>query len=294
MLTAEENIVLPLSIAGEKPDQAWLERADRDGRPRATGARTGPRSSPAASSSASRSRGRWSRSPTVLFADEPTGNLDSNTSGEVLALLRHSVDELGQTTVMVTHDARAAAIADRILFLADGDDRPGRSPRSDRPHVIARDGGDRPPMIAVALKGLCGRKLRALLTALAIVLGVAMVSGTFILTDTITHAFDAIFSSSYEETDASITGKRRSASTRPPTCRRSRRVAARRRCEDLPGVAGRRSAASPTTAKLVGTNGKAIGFGGAPQLGFGVDPTQARFNPLTLIEGAWPGGRTRS
>jgi putative ABC transport system ATP-binding protein len=58
--------------------------------------------------------------PTVLFADEPTGNLDSTTSRGVLALLRHSVDELGQTTVMVTHDPQAAALADRILFLADG------------------------------------------------------------------------------------------------------------------------------------------------------------------------------
>ncbi len=59
--------------------------------------------------------------PSVLFADEPTGNLDSNTSKDVLALLRHSVEELGQTTVMVTHDASAAALADRILFLADGE-----------------------------------------------------------------------------------------------------------------------------------------------------------------------------
>jgi putative ABC transport system ATP-binding protein len=58
--------------------------------------------------------------PTVVFADEPTGNLDSATSGEILDLMRNSVDELGQTTVMVTHDPRAAAIADRILFLADG------------------------------------------------------------------------------------------------------------------------------------------------------------------------------
>ena len=59
--------------------------------------------------------------PSVMFADEPTGNLDSTTSGEILSLLRKSVDELGQTTVMVTHDAHAAAIADRVLFLADGD-----------------------------------------------------------------------------------------------------------------------------------------------------------------------------
>ena len=106
-----------------------------------------------------------------MFADEPTGNLDSTTSGEILALLRDSVDALGQTTVMVTHDAHAAAIADRVLFLADGDivrdlgpSQRARDPRDAR-------GGER-PMIGVALKGLAGRKVRALLTALAVVIGV--------------------------------------------------------------------------------------------------------------------------
>ena len=120
MLTAEENITLPLSIAGEKPDKAFFDEllGARSGSP--TGARTVPRSSPAASSSASRSRGRSSRARPCVFADEPTGNLDSTTGGEILELLRDSVDELGQTIVMVTHEARAAAIADRILFLADG------------------------------------------------------------------------------------------------------------------------------------------------------------------------------
>ncbi len=74
--------------------------------------------------------------PTVIFADEPTGNLDSKTSGEILELMRDSVDSLGQTTVMVTHDARAAAIADRILFLADGEIVKDL-PRSDQSTVIA-------------------------------------------------------------------------------------------------------------------------------------------------------------
>ena len=121
MLTAAENIALPLKLAGGKPDPAWLDELVRHGRPRATASATARRSSPAASSSASPSPARSSRGRRVMFADEPTGNLDSTTSGEILSLLRDSVDDLGQTTVMVTHDAHAAAIADRVLFLADGD-----------------------------------------------------------------------------------------------------------------------------------------------------------------------------
>ena len=119
MLTAEENILLPLSIAGEKPNRAWVEElletvgiADRRAH------------RPSELSGGQQQRVAIARAllprPTVVFADEPTGNLDSNTSRDLLALLRDSVDELGQTIVMVTHDPHAAARADRILFLADG------------------------------------------------------------------------------------------------------------------------------------------------------------------------------
>jgi putative ABC transport system ATP-binding protein len=119
MLTAEENVVLPLSIAGEKPDKAWVQELmgkiglqdRRDHRPSEL---SGGQQQRVAIGRALVSR------PTIVFADEPTGNLDSKTSGEILELMRDSVDGYGQTTVMVTHDARAAAIADRILFLADG------------------------------------------------------------------------------------------------------------------------------------------------------------------------------
>jgi putative ABC transport system ATP-binding protein len=119
MLTAEENIVLPLSIAGEKPDPEWFATLiDKVG----LGDRLGHR--PAALSGGQQQRVAIARAlvtrPTVVFADEPTGNLDSATSGEILTLMRESVDAFGQTTVMVTHDGNAAAIADRILFLADG------------------------------------------------------------------------------------------------------------------------------------------------------------------------------
>jgi putative ABC transport system ATP-binding protein len=119
MLTADENVRLPLSIAGEKPDRDWYE-----GLLKKVGLAERRTHRPAELSGGQQQRVAIARAlvsrPTVVFADEPTGNLDSKTSGEILELMRRSVDEYGQTTVMVTHDPRAAAIADRILFLADG------------------------------------------------------------------------------------------------------------------------------------------------------------------------------
>jgi putative ABC transport system ATP-binding protein len=130
MLTAEENVMLPLSIAGETPDKEWFE--DLIKRVGLADRRT---HRPAELSGGQQQRVAIARAlvsrPTVVFADEPTGNLDSKTSDEILELMRESVENYGQTTVMVTHDARAAAIADRILFLADGQivrDTPGASP----------------------------------------------------------------------------------------------------------------------------------------------------------------------
>ncbi|MDQ4082306.1 MAG: ABC transporter ATP-binding protein [Actinomycetota bacterium] len=119
MLTAEENILLPLSLAGSKADDAFF--ADLLAR---IGLADRRKHRPAELSGGQQQRVAIARAlvsrPTVIFADEPTGNLDSRTSGEILDLIRESVETYGQTTVMVTHDARAAAIADRILFLADG------------------------------------------------------------------------------------------------------------------------------------------------------------------------------
>jgi putative ABC transport system ATP-binding protein len=119
MLTAEENVLLPLSLAGEKPDRAFFD--DMIGR---VGLADRLTHRPAELSGGQQQRVAIARAlvsrPTVVFADEPTGNLDSKTGGEILDLMRESVDAYGQTTVMVTHEARAAAIADRILFLADG------------------------------------------------------------------------------------------------------------------------------------------------------------------------------
>jgi putative ABC transport system ATP-binding protein len=119
MLTAEENILLPLRLAGEQVDSAWAnEIIDKVG----LGDRR--RHRPAELSGGQQQRVAIARAlasrPTVMFADEPTGNLDSQTSAEILELLREMVTTYGQTTVMVTHDANAAAMADRVLFLADG------------------------------------------------------------------------------------------------------------------------------------------------------------------------------
>ena len=119
MLTAAENIALPLKLAGQKPDAAWLDELVRTV---GLGERLSHRPSELSGGQQQRvaiARALVSR-PTIMFADEPTGNLDSRTSGEILTLLRGMVSDLGQTTVMVTHDAHAAAIADRVLFLADG------------------------------------------------------------------------------------------------------------------------------------------------------------------------------
>jgi putative ABC transport system ATP-binding protein len=119
MLTAEENILLPMTIAGRRPDPDWMaELVERVG----LGDRGSHRPSELSGGQQQRvaiARALVSR-PTVMFADEPTGNLDSSTSAEILELLRKSVDAYRQTTLMVTHDASAAAIADRVLFLGDG------------------------------------------------------------------------------------------------------------------------------------------------------------------------------
>jgi putative ABC transport system ATP-binding protein len=119
MLSAEENVLLPLSISGTKPDKEFYEGLLRD-----IGLDERRKHRPSELSGGQQQRVAIARAlvsqPTVVFADEPTGNLDTNTGGEILDLLRTSVDAYGQTTVIVTHEARAASYADRVLFLADG------------------------------------------------------------------------------------------------------------------------------------------------------------------------------
>jgi putative ABC transport system ATP-binding protein len=118
-LNAHENIVLPLRLAGRKPDPAWIEEVVATV---GLGDRLGHR--PAELSGGQQQRVAVARAlvgrPDIIFADEPTGNLDSASGAEVLSFLRRSVDDHGQTVVMVTHDPTAAAHADRVVFLADG------------------------------------------------------------------------------------------------------------------------------------------------------------------------------
>jgi putative ABC transport system ATP-binding protein len=139
VLTAEENIVLPLSIAGREVDKEWLRRlidtvglADRlTHRPSEL---SGGQQQRVAVARALVSR------PAVVFADEPTGNLDSRSSEEVLQMLRQAVDEFGQTVVMVTHDAHAASIADRLVVLRDGKVvHDGEAGSEDRVHELMKD-----------------------------------------------------------------------------------------------------------------------------------------------------------
>jgi putative ABC transport system ATP-binding protein len=119
MLTAEENVLVPLRIAGREPDDEWYGNLIRR-----VGLEDRLSHRPSELSGGQQQRVAIARAlvsrPTIVFADEPTGNLDSRTSGEILELLRLMVEGFGQTTLMVTHDPQAAAIADRVLFIGDG------------------------------------------------------------------------------------------------------------------------------------------------------------------------------
>jgi putative ABC transport system permease protein len=143
-------------------------------------------------------------------------------------------------------------------------------------------------MITFALRGLLARKLRTILTALGVVLGVALMSGTFVLTDSIDDAFHSIFSQTYRNADAAITGKSAFSlnggnGSTPPSFDQSLLTTVRA----LPEV-GAASGFVTSDAHLIGSNGKAISFGGAPNLGFSVDPTQPDLSVLSLVSGAWP------
>ena len=146
-------------------------------------------------------------------------------------------------------------------------------------------------MIGVALKGLMGRKVRALLTAFAVVIGVAMVSGTFVLTDTIQKAFDGIFTASYEQTDAVIAGKeivkgsQSGAATIPESL-----LAEVQALPEVGAAGGTIAPIESNEAEIIGRDGKALGSGGAPQFGLGNDASQPQFSPLKLKSGQWPEG----
>ena len=285
MLTAAENIVLPLSIAGVKPDREWVaELTAKVGLSDRLGHR------PSELSGGQQQRVAIARAlvskPTVMFADEPTGNLDSRTSSEILALLRESVSSYGQTTVMVTHDAHAAAIADRILFLADGQIVKDLGPSSTHRDPRGAAGGDR-TMMRVALKGLLGRKLRAFLTGFAIVLGVAMISGSFILTDTLGKSFDGVYDETYKSTDAVISSTQTAQAEDGDTEALSFSAGVLASVRQLPGV-GAAQGSIEDDAQLLDKKGKLIGSADNG-IGVGFDGTADQsMNPLQVADGRWP------
>jgi putative ABC transport system permease protein len=147
-------------------------------------------------------------------------------------------------------------------------------------------------MLRFALKGLAGRKFRASLTALAIVVGVAMISGTYVLTDTINNGFNSIFQVSYKNADVVISGKAafetggNENAVQPPTFPESLLTKVRA----LPDVAQAAGSVTSDNVKLIGKDGKVISTGGAPALGFSVDPRYQLFNPTQLTTGDWPTG----
>jgi putative ABC transport system permease protein len=147
-------------------------------------------------------------------------------------------------------------------------------------------------MLRVALKGLAGRKLRALLTAIAIILGVAMISGTYVLTDTINNAFTSIFTQTYKNADAIISAKTAFTNdngngVQAPSF--SEKLLAR--VQALPDVKAAEGSVTDDQTKLVGRDGKVVSTHGSPSLAFSVNPKgDQRFNPLTLVQGHWPSG----
>src|SRR3954447_12148810 len=146
-------------------------------------------------------------------------------------------------------------------------------------------------MVAVALKGLAARKFRASLTALAVVLGVAMISGTYVLTDTINNGFDTIFSQSYKNADVVITGKAafdtaNGSTVEPPPMPESLLA----KIQQLPDVSLAAGSVTSSSLKLIGQDGKVVASGGAPTPGFAVAPAGQPFNPTKLTDGSWPHG----
>src|SRR6266542_1154756 len=148
-------------------------------------------------------------------------------------------------------------------------------------------------MMRVALRGILGRKLRAALTGLAIVLGVAMISGTYVLTDTINASFDTIFSTSYKNADVIVTGKSAVGNTDAgPVETPSIPESLLTKIQKLPDVADAAGSLADENTKLVGKDGKVVTTHGAPTFGYSVDPRHQQFNPLSLTAGHWPTNAT--
>ena len=243
MLTAEENILLPLTLAGDKPDPEFFEHADRQRRPRRP-----PQAPPVgavrrpAAARRDRARARLRADGRLRRRADRQPRLEDGRRDPRPA--RTSVTEYGQTPVMVTHDAACCVDRRPHPLPRRRRDRQGRGPHASRPTSALRWTSSRGDP-GRAFSGLLGRKLRAALTAIAIVLGVAMISGTYVLTDTIDQAFDTIFSESVPRHE-----RRRSRQDGLRTHQRGDTGSCRRRCRSATSSSTRRSTASPQRRRM--------------------------------------------
>ena len=260
-LTALENIRLPLDIAGREPEGDWLDQVvdALNLRDRLHAPPLGALGRPAAARGRRPGAGR--RGPDIVFADEPTGKLDSQSSAELLDFMRRAADEFGQTIVMVTHEPTAASRADRVLFLADGrivDQMEDADARVDpRPDEDAR-GGDEDMIVRQAFRNLLASKLRLFLTSLAVVLGVGFVVGAFVLGDTINKAFDGVFETANEGIAVQVRGVKTVSETDRQPVPESLLADHPRRSRASGGPGG--GVAAP--AQIIGSDGEPAGHPG--------------------------------
>ena len=276
-LTAAENITIAADLGGTPVDRDWFEvlvaqlkLADRlSHRPREL---SGGQQQRVACARALIGR------PELIFADEPTGNLDSNASAEVLEFLRRAVNEHSQSIVMVTHDPLAAAYAD--LVGVHGRRNAGRRTwRAHGRHGLGADaatGGAE--MRRITLRGLMARKLRLVLTALAIVLGVTFVTGTLVLGDTLNRTFDNLVGTAYQHVSFQIRGKAAfdndSATVNSTADRKPVPQSLVASVSRVPGVAEAFGSVSGY-AQFMTRDGDAIGKGGGSTLASRLTPTRS-------------------
>ena len=213
-LNARENIMLPLMLGGESGDKAWIDEVVQT-----VGLADRLKHRPSELSGGQQQRVAVARAlaakPDIIFADEPTGNLDSHTGAEILDFMRRAVREYGQTIVMVTHDPSAAAYADRAVFLNDGrivDEmaNPTAEKILDRMKAFGRrDDADRAPMstqatVLIARRSIRARLGRLIAISIAILVGVSFVVGSFVLADSLRKTFDDLFTNISQNVDLQV------------------------------------------------------------------------------------------
>ena len=283
-LTAGENITLPSDLAGKKVDQEWFDYLVAQ-----LGIADRLTHRPTELSGGQQQRCACARAlinrPDLIFADEPTGNLDSNSSAEMLSFLRRSVTEFGQSIVMVTHDPRGASYADRVVFLADGkvvDELADPTPDSVLERIRTMGaltcGGSPSRVCWPTSSGWSS-------PALAIVLGVTFIAGTFVLTDTLHNTFDNLFGNIYQNIDFQVRGVAQFGSGGTAT----RNPVPESLVATVQAVPGVEAANGSVTgyAQYIPPDGKAVTTGGAPTLGVEFDPNP-QISALHITQGKAP------